>query len=190
MRVSPKSVIAASVFLFASACTAQEPYHFSDPTVLARLSYDNFGLVAPDKPAHVCFAVSRNRDYRIERLPQNGQTERRNGVLSKEEFHSLCQLLSASEFRALGGDHGGLIRREVESFGAEIPLGHSSWRLRWLNGDDENPFPESVSKVVGWLRRFQPTHRKSFEHIDYPDVCPAGGLRQLRPSVADNSQRF
>jgi len=190
MRLSRKSLIAASVFLLCASCVAQEPYHFSDPTVIARLSYDNFGLVAPGKPAHVCFAVSHNRDYWIERLQQNGQTERLKGVLSKEEFNTLRQLLSAGEFRALGGSHGGVIRREVESFGAEIPLDHSSWRLHWLNGDDENPFPESVSKVVGWLRRFQPTHGESFDHIDYPDVCPTGGLRQLRPSVADNSQGF
>ena len=187
MRLGPKALIAAAVLFLISALIAQEPYHFSDPTVIARLSYDNFGLVGPGKPLHVCLAVSRGRDYWIERRQEN-QTMRLHGSLSKDEFNSLDQLLSAPQFRALGGSHGGLIRQQVESFGAEIPLDHTSWRLRWLNGDGENPFPESVSKIVGWLRHFQPTNGQSFEHIDYPDVCPSGGLRQLSPSVADNSR--
>ena len=187
MRLSRKALIAASVFLFTSVSIAQEPYHLSDPTVIARLSYDDFGLVAPGKPAHVCFAVSRTRDYWIERLQQNGQTKRLKGKLSEEQFNSLGQLLSARQFRDLGGNYGGVIRRYVESFGAEIPLDHASWRLRWVNGDSENPFPESVSKIVDWLQSFQSANGQSFEHIDYPDVCLTGGLRPLRPSVADNS---
>ena len=189
MSLGRKALIAASVLLSTSASIAQEPYQLSDPPVMARLSYDNFGILSAGSPAHVCFAVSRNRDYWIERLRQDGQTQRLKGTLTKAEFNSLAQLLSASEFRALGGHRGGLIRQEVESFAAEIPLDHSSWRLRWQNGDGENPFPASVAKVVGWLRAFQPDQGKSFDRIDYPDVCPTGGLRQLRPDVADNSRR-
>lgn len=152
MRLSREALIAASVFFFSSASIAQEPYHLSDSAVIARLSYDNFGIAGPGKPAHVCFAVSSDRDYWIERLQRNGQTERLQGTLTKAEFNSLGQLLSSSEFRALGGYHGGLIRQAVESFAAEIPLDQSSWRVSWVNGDGERPFPRSVSRIVGWLR--------------------------------------
>jgi hypothetical protein len=121
--------------------------------------------------------------------------------MPKEEFSQLSKLLGASEFRNLSGDHGGLILQESESFAAEIPLGdrgredgargwpehEAAWRLQWLNADGESPFPASVSKLVDWLQSFQPKDAKSFEYAEYPDVCPAGGLRLLQPSVAENS---
>lgn len=124
--------------------------------------------------------------------------ERLHGKMPKEELDQLSKLLEAADFRKLSGYHGGLVRQEAETFAAEIPAADRShadqkwpqpeaWRLQWLNGDRQNPFPPSVLKVVDWLEDFQPKDGKNFEYSDYPDVCPGGGLRFLQPSVADNS---
>jgi hypothetical protein len=111
--------------------------------------------------------------------------------MSQEQIQQLKALLQADDFRSLSGSHGGLIRRDAETFGAEIPIANSqnkdaTQRLQWLNGDGENPFPNSMAKVVDWLKHFEPTDGKSFVLTDYPDVCPSGGLRLLQPTVAAN----
>jgi hypothetical protein len=106
------------------------------------------------------------------------------GLLEYETDCTLARLCPAD----------GLVRQEAETSGAEIPAPNDAlrqwsepaWRLQWLNGDGANPFSPSVSSVVDWIKRFQPKGGKTFEYADYPDVCPAGGLRFLQPSVAGN----
>lgn len=190
----------AAVFLAASCAVGQEFYHPPDPDLMARLSYDNSGAIELGTVRHMCLAVSRDGEYRILRSLNSGSTERLHGKMSKEELAELSKLLGATEFRNLSGSHGGLIRQDAQTFSAEIPVGdhsdarqpqelppHDAWRFQWLNGDGQNPFPASVSKVVDWLQRFQPKDGKTFEYTDYPDVCPIIGLRFVRPSVAENS---
>jgi hypothetical protein len=170
----------------ASISVAQEPYHAPDPNLIARLSYENSPAVQRGTVRHVCVAVSRDGEYRIVRSLDNGQAKRLHGKMSKEDLRQLTKLLGAADFRNLSGDGGGLIRQEAEIFMAEI-LEPEAWHLQWLNADGENPFPASVFKLIDWLQRFQPKDGKSFEYTEYPDVCPAGGLRLLQPSVAENS---
>jgi hypothetical protein len=199
MYFCPKALLIANFLLVASISIAQEAYHSTDPDLMARLSYDHSGVAQRGNVRHVCLAVSRDGEYRIVRSLADGQSQRLHGKMPKEEVRQLTTLLGADDFRNLSGDHGGLIRKDAESFVAEIPLGDGAlmepgnglsedWRLQWLNADGENPFPVAVSKVVDWLKRFQPQDGKSFEYTEYPDVCPVGGLRLLQPSVADNSQ--
>jgi hypothetical protein len=201
MHLYPKTLLTAAILLVASSSIAQERYHSPDPELWVRLSYDNSGVVVRQGDVHhMCVAVSRDGDYRIVRSLDNGLTQRLHGKMPKEEFRQLTNLLEAAELRNLSGYHGGLIRQDAESFAAEIPLGdrghddgarkwpeHEAWRLQWLNADGESPFPASVSRLVDWLRRFQPKDGKSFEYAEYPDVCPAGGLRLLQPALAENS---
>jgi hypothetical protein len=200
MNLYPKTLFTVAILLVASSSIAQEPYHSPDPDLMARLSYDNSGFVRKGDVRHVCLAISRNRDYRIVRSLDNGQTQRLHGKMPKKELGQLSNLLGAADFRSLSGEHGGLIRQKAEKFAAEIPLDdrlrvdgarkrleHESWRLQWLNADGASPFPASVSRVVDWLQRFQPTDGKAFEYTEYPVVCPTGGLRYLQPSVAENS---
>ena len=203
MHLRPKTPLTAAILLVASCSIAQE-LHPPDPNLMARLSYDHFGAVRQPvgNVRHICIAVSRDGDYRIVRSLTDGQTQRLHGEMPKEEFSQLAKLLGASEFRNLSRDHGGLILQDSERFAAEIPLGdrgredgapgewpehEAAWRLQWLNADGESPFPASVSNLVDWLQGFQPKDAKSFEYAEYPDVCPAGGLRLLQPSVAENS---
>jgi hypothetical protein len=194
-----KSFLTAAILLVSASLWAQQVYVYHDPDLLARLSYDN-STVAQDEGVRVCIAVSRDGYYRIVRSLESGQTERLQGKMSKEQFQQLKTLLESAEFRVLSGDHGGFIRRESESFGAEIPI--SGWqpvpgidirsavprahRMQWLNADGESPFPGPVSKVVNWLKHFEPTNGKAFEYAEYPDVCPTVGLRLLQPSEASN----
>lgn len=199
MHHCAKMLLTTALLFDAPISIAQERYHSPDPDVMARLSYDNSGVVQQGNVRHVCIAVSRDGEYRIVRLTAVGQTERLHGKMPKEEFNELSKLLGATEFRSLSGYHGGLVRQDAEAFGVEIPVGNRShldgarqwpapaWRLQWLNGDGGNPFPASVSKLVDWIKRFQPKDGNTFEYADYPDVCPIVGLRFLQPSVAENS---
>ena len=145
---------------------------------------------------HVCFAVSRNADYRIIRSSDAGHTERLDGKLPKEEFGQVSNLQEAPDFRNLSGNGGGLIRQDAETFAAEIAVrgrwhddGYGTkWlepqtrRLQWLNADGETPFPTPVVKVVDWLKKFEPSNAKRFEATEFPDVCPSGGMRLVQPS--------
>lgn len=202
MHLGAKTLLTAAILLVASIAVAQEPDHSPDPDLMARLLYDDSGVVSHGNVCKVCVAVSRNGDYRIVRWSENSQTQRLYGKMPPKDFRQFSDLIGASEFRSLSGSHGGLIRQEAENFVAEIPLGYwlhaavpeakkaiekETWRLQWLNGDGENPFPSSVSKVLDWLHHFQPRDGKSFEEVEFPNVCPAGGLRLLQPSVAENS---
>ncbi len=180
----------------------QEPEHAGDTDLLVRLSYDSSANVQAEKTRRVCLAVSRDGAYRISRTMSDGQAQRLEGKMPEKELQQLNALLTDFEFRALSGNHGGLIRQKSESFGAEIPLQHpepggiplesaipQAHRLQWLNADGENPFPAAVSKVVEWLKRFEPRNGRSFEYAEFPDVCPSGGLRLIQPAIAENGQR-
>jgi hypothetical protein len=200
MHPSPKTLLIAAILLVASVSIAQEATPSADAALMARLSYDNSGFAQPGSVMHVCFAVSKDGDYRIVRTLDYGRTQRLHGNIPKEEFRQLSNLLKAADFRNLSGSGGWLIRQQAETFAAEIAAGgrwhddgHGTkwlepeiWRLQWLNADGEAPFPSSVAKVVDWLKRFQPKNAKRFENAEFPDVCPSRGLSLVQPSISEN----
>jgi hypothetical protein len=200
MQLPQKMVLTTALLLAACSSIAQVPYRSPDSDLMARLFYDNSGALQQSNVHHVCIAVSRDGEYRIMRSLDGGHTQLLHGTMPKEELGQLSKLLRAPEFRNLSGSHAGLVRQEAETFVAEIPVGgqshvdragewpeHDAWRLQWLNGDGENPFPASISKLVDWLQGFQPKDGQTFEYSEHPDVCPRVGLRFLQPSVAENS---
>jgi len=200
MRLA-KSCLAATVLLISFNLWAQETYHADDPDLLARLSYDRSAIVHGEDVRHVCIAVSHNGDYRVMRSSATGEMQRLRGKMPKEQLEQLNKLLGSAEFRALSGEHGGLIRQEAESFRAEIPAAQQlpggiplesaiprAHRLQWLNPDGESPFPNPVAKVVDWLKHFESKDAKPLEYAEYPGVCPSGGLRLIQPSVAENGR--
>lgn len=200
MHPSPKTLLIAAILLVASVSIPQEATPSADAALMARLSYDNSGFAQPGSVMHVCFAVSKDGDYRIVRSLDDGQTQRLHGNMPKEEFRQLTNLLEAADFRELSGNGGGLVRQEAETFAAEIAVsgrwhddGHGtkwlepeSWRLQWLNADGERPFPSPVAKVVDWLKRFEAKNARRFENTEFPDVCPSLGLRLVQPSISEN----
>ncbi len=199
MHFLAKTLLAVSVLPISVGVWAQEGNRPNDSELIARLSFERSGMVQEDGVRHVCVAVYRDGDYRIVRTDYLGQMQRLHGKMPKETLQQLTKLLEAAEFRALSGNHGGLIRQDAESFGAEIPgpmREHADgnppwperdvWRLQWLNGDGESPFPGPVAKVVDWLQQFKPKGGKSFEYAEFPDVCPSRGFQLVQPTVAEN----
>jgi len=186
MSAYAKHLVKAAILLVSASLCAQEVYR-PDPDVLVRLAYSNAPFASESADRQICLAVSRDGDYRILRLQNDGQTVRLQGKMPEEQLKQLRSLLDAKDFRKLSGDHGGLIRQESESFAAELPRDENrSWQTHWLNADGERPFPSPVAKVVDWIKNFRPTNGKPFEYIEYPQVCPKEGLRYLQPSVATN----
>jgi hypothetical protein len=195
MLPSSRLFLTVAVLSISVGLWSQEPLRDlrDNSDVLARLSYDSSSLA---QGGHFCFAVSPAGDYRFVRSINSvngGLPVRLQGKMTKEQLQQLKALLESSEFRHQSGNHGGVIREEAESFGAEIPapdpqggIEISARRLQWLNADGESPFPASVAKVVKWLKEFEPTGGKSFEYAEFPDVCPSGGLHLLHPSVAQS----
>jgi len=202
MHSHAKTLLTVSFALISLGMWAQESDHVNDSDLLARLSYVPSAVVVQSGGVrHVCVAVTRGGDYRIVRTTELGQTLRLRGKMPHEQFQQLTELLGRAEFRALSGYHGGLIRQDAETFGAEIPgpmrehadgtrnwIERDVWRLQWLNADGESPFPGSVAKVVDWLQNFQPAGGKAFLYAEFPDVCPTGGFRLLQPAVAVNQR--
>jgi hypothetical protein len=197
MRSYLKVLLTAAVLFTSVSLWAQEVQ--VHPDLLARLSYERSAVVTGEGEGvrQVCIAVSRDGDYRIVRSLDSGKTQRLQGTMAKEPLQQLKALLDSAGFQGLSGNHGGLIRGEAESFGAEIPLADvpgieapsdlpRARRLQWLNADGESPFPASVSKVVHWLTHFEPKDAKELEYVEHQDVCPSVGLRLLQPSMAEN----
>jgi hypothetical protein len=120
----------------------------------------------------------------------DGQMQRLHGKLPDEQLGQLKKLISDSDFRLLSGSHGGLVRKEAESFGAEIfrnPRPNGTQHVQWLNPDGQGPFPGPVVQVVAWLKRLDPKDGKPFVYAEFPQVCPSMGLRLLQPLTAENS---
>lgn len=189
MKRYVKVFLLAAILLVSTGLLAQEVYHSNHPDLMARLSYERSAIVHGEDVRQICVAVSRDGDYRVVRSLNTGEMQRLQGKMTKEQLQELKKLLGSAEFRALPEDHVGLILQDAESFGAEIPRGEDgAQRVQWLNADGERPFPGSMAKVVDWLKHFDPTDGKSFVYAEYPDVCPASGLRLLQPSVAENGR--
>jgi hypothetical protein len=193
----PKILLVPALLGVASISIAQEPYRTPHADVLARLSYDNSGVVqrGNGNVRHVCIAVSREGEYRIVRSTDEGQTERLHGEMPQQELNQLSKLLESADFRNLSGNGSSLVRQEAETFVAEIALGGrwrddghgTKWlepqnrRLQWLNADGDSPFPLPIGKVVDWVKGFEPKNAKWFERTEFPHVCPSDGIRPVQP---------
>lgn len=198
-RLARRFLILFLVLVSIGAC-AQDSGKTGSPHLVARLSYESSGTFPLEGVRHVCLTVSSDGSYRMVRSAGILPTMRLLGKMRNDQLQALIKLLQAEKFRSLSGDYGGgLIRRQAETFIAEIPLpakqalagtpqdsAPQAKRFEWLNADQTNPFPDSVANVVDWLGEFQPKDGKTFEYSDFPDVCPSGGVRLLQPTIAVN----
>ena len=211
MRPCARVLLMLSCLVVSLCVWGQEPAKSKEADLLARLSYKSSAVVQRDGISQVCVAISRDGEYRMIRLTNNRPVERVHGTLSKEQFDKVNKLLESPKFRTLSGNHGGLIRQDAESFAAELPVASKpqpdepagkdhkfqiispeevpqARRIQWLNPDGEDPFPDSVEKIVTWMQSFQPKNGKEFEYAEFPDVCPSGGLRPVQPTMAENGR--
>jgi hypothetical protein len=129
-------VLTASLFL-----SGQERYQFSDPNLLARLSFDNSGSLQSAATRHICLAVSKDGSYRmVRRLADLYALDRLEGVMSHEQLQEFQKLVGSSDLRSLPENYGSLIRQSAESFAAEIAtsdqlVNNGTLRVKWLNAD-------------------------------------------------------
>ncbi len=104
MHPSPKTLLAAAILLLASVSIAQQSTPSTEAALLGRLSYDNSGFAQPGSVVHVCFAVSRNGDYRILRSSNDGHTQSLHGKSRRKNFATsptCCKLLNSGICRGM-----------------------------------------------------------------------------------------
>lgn len=199
MRFNVMLLLMTSVLTTSVLLSGQERQHFSDPHLLAKLSFDNSGAVMIHGIQHICIAVFQDGAYRMVRRPVPGMfgsdpaqlTERTQGAMSEDQLQQLKALLDSPDLQSLEGNHGGIIRQSAETFAAEIPthnkqVSERSFRIQWLNGDGQSPFPPPVSKILGWLNHFEPVNPKPLADLEFQDVCPSVGLQRVQPTIASN----
>src|SRR5689334_6728520 len=140
MRLDSR-LLSLAVVLFVSPSLYAQIYHFHDPSLLARLSYENSAIAQANTVQHICIAVFRDGAYRVLRSV-DGTTEHLQGKMPSEKLEQLKALLVAPKFRDMSGYRGGLIRKEAENFAAEISMpgiqreaDDRTFRLQWVNGD-------------------------------------------------------
>jgi hypothetical protein len=204
VRVLAKLLVAA-LFLVCAASLFSQSRLRTETEVFARLSYNESGafkcclkeppadgkpkvFIPAIDPADICIAVSERGDYRVVMI-LDAKFQYLQGQMSADKLQQFKSLLSSSDFRGMSGDHGGLLRQKAETFAAEVLQPDvagtvRTQRLHWLNPDGGNPFPQSVSNVIAWLKDFKPTGGKQFVYSEFSDVCPSRGFQLLQPVVA------
>jgi hypothetical protein len=204
MRV-PVNLLVNALLLVSTTSLFSQATWDPKPEVLARLSYNETGqskccleespadgkpkvFMPAIDPPDICIAVSGAGDYRVAMI-LNGRSQHLQGKMPEEKLQQLKDLLSSPDFRDLSGDHGGLLRQKAETFAAEVRQSDAAGvvrtqRLQWLNPDDNNPFPQSVFRVISWLKNFKPKGGKQFVYSEFSDVCPSRGFQLLQPALA------
>jgi hypothetical protein len=206
MRVLTKLLVTALLQVCAASLFSQTKHDANPDETFARLSYNESGsfkcclkeppadgkpkvFIPAIDPADICIAVSVTGNYRVTMI-LDGRPQHLQGTMPDDKLRQLKTLLSSHDFRGLSGDHGGLLRQNAETFAAEVVMQSDATgvlrtqRLQWLNPDDNNPFPQSVSKIISWLKDFEPKGGKEFVYSEFSDVCPSRGFRLLHPAVA------
>ena len=152
------------IFQVSGFSQTDSPHKPEQGTVLARLSYTRryFRVKANEEKylPTVCFELYRDGHYRIVRTMRKGgprhlgpEEENRAGKLSQDQFNTISKMLMQLDFSSSPG--AVVIRKGLESFEAEVPNGAEERRLLWIDPDHQRPFPESATKVIGWLAEFQ-----------------------------------
>lgn len=172
------------IFQASSFSQTNSPHNPEQGTVLARLSYASTYLVVGNEEKYlpsVCFEVYRDGHYRIVRATTKGAHENRAGKLSQDQFETISKMLMQLDFSS---GPGAVIRKGSESFVAEVPNGAEERRLLWVDPDHQRPFPDSVAKVIGWLRSFNSEEAVPFQRLELSTdpVCPRISPTPLLPA--------
>lgn len=182
-----RTIFALSLCVIFQASTSfsqtDSPHKPEQGTVLARLSYTSTYLVVGNEEKYlprVCFELYRDGHYRIVRATTKGADENRAGKLSQDQFETISKMLMQLDFSS---SPGGVTRKGSESFVAEI-LGAEEKRLLWVDPDHQRPFPDSVAKVIGWLRSFNSEEAVPFQRLELSTdpVCPRISPTPLLPA--------
>lgn len=187
------------------AVWAQERDRTINPDLLVRLSYQRSPL-SDRGLQQICLTVSRAGNYRLI-FWKEGKFGF-EGKMTDDQLLHLKRLLQP-QWRSMPRNEVGMIRDHSESFVAEIsriempaafPLrstvpsgpprsapGPPHW-VKWLNADDVSPFPPEISRVITWMKAFDPSDGKAVDELEFSEVCPSVGLSFIQPSTASNKR--
>lgn len=152
--------------------------------VLARLSYTSTYVVNGNdqkSSPRICFELYRDGQYRIVRATTKGN-ENRAGKLSQDQFETMSKMLTQLDSNS---SPEGVIRKGSESFVAEVANGaEQEKRLLWVDPDHQRPFPESVAKIIGWLRNFNSEDALPLNvpELSTDPICPRISQTPLEPA--------
>ena len=181
-----RTILRATLMLLISCLAfAQSRTHGSD-RLFARFSYGGGHIVDwryEQGNPQICFALYRSGYYRVSRLTERG-TETLQGTLREDQVTRFRKTLENLDFQS---SEGGVIREGAEMLEAEIVRKGKPMHYRWINPDDQRPFPDSVMNLVKWLRGFEPEGAFPFterELSDQPSICPPASPNPLVPLFA------
>ena len=160
------------IFQASSFGQTNSPHKPEQGAVLARLSYASTHVVNGNEEKYlprVCFELYRDGHYHIVRGTTKGADENRAGKLSQDQFETIGKMLMQLDF---SNGPGGVIRKGSESFVAEVPNGAEERRLLWVDPDHQRPFPDSVAKVIEWLRSFNSEEAEPFQRRELSRTDP------------------
>lgn len=148
MRLYAKCFLMTAVLAVPLMLCAQQDFRFSDPNLLARLSFDSGGSGFLGN-GRICLAVDRDGSFRMMRTNAGlrmirtldpaeitkedsrtiqtirtllDPTQRMEGTMPQEQLLQFEKLVGSSDLRPLAGNHFALIRQSAETFTAEIPV--------------------------------------------------------------------
>lgn len=190
MRSCLASFLAALVLIAPAALMGQAKRDNPDH-LIARLSYANTLMDRFDSRRQVCVAVYEGGLYRLWRPNltglQSGSPDPLRtvfqGTLTKEQMQMLGSMLKNLNFKSKGG---GLVEKGSESFLAELVNSRQTTRLKWVNPDHRQPFPQSVSRIVDWLQDLgtQGTTQTTLSELSDISVCPSANDNPLPLTAA------
>jgi hypothetical protein len=171
MRLRSRAILFSLTLLLLTPviCSAQSK---EKNPALARITYTS-------KFSRICFAVYQNGEFF--RLSNDGGITLvdpgtldgpriLNGKLSEEQLTRLTAILQKIRFRQ--PPTSGLVLNGADWFAAEIVQDHQTKLYKWVNADDQDPFPQSVLDLVTWLQNFKAENARL--------LSSRGGLTNLR----------
>lgn len=192
MRFTLGTFLSAVFVLIASVGLIGQVRQATPIHLIARLSYSNTLMEkANDSARQVCVAVYDNGLYQLWRpdlieLKQGSPDSLRTvfeGTLTKEQMQQLGSMLRGLNFKSKGG---GLVEEGSESFLAELVNSKDTVRLKWVDPDHRQPFPQSVNRIIDWLQDLgtQGTTQFSLRELGNISVCPSANDNPLPLTAA------
>jgi hypothetical protein len=180
MRSGMLAVVASSL-LFSGAGLAQMKNRASEAQLVTRIAYrSTYGADWREQGSpQVCFALYRDRYYRLSKLTENG-IEAFQGTISKRQFFEIAEMLK----HLVQKRENGIILQGSESL--IVDFTGKSDRYTWVDADHQNPFPKPVANIVDWLQGFKTRGAAPFTLRELSDepICPPASEKPLQPTIA------
>ena len=178
------AIMLCVIFHSPSFSQTESPHEPEQGKILARLSYTSTYEVNENDEKYlprVCFELYRDGHYRIVRATTKGVDENRKGKLPQDQLAAIDRKLMQLDFK---NSPAGFIRKGSESFVAEVQNGAEERRLFCVDPDHQRPFPDSVAKIIAWLRSFNSEDALPLSVLELRSdpICPRISQTPLQPA--------